>query len=136
MQPPTKDRQEPPNTNTGRRRKIDPQSLGRKNWPHLDFGLLASGAMGEDSLAVPSRPAGGHLLLWQLWEGVVSGQQGPLPGHDQRAGDPAGLLDSTHSFLPCTCRCLWGHPGAREPAGDWAWSAQERRPTPAELCAS
>lgn len=83
VQPPAKDRQEPPNTSTRRFRKIIPLSLGRKHWPHLDFGLLASGSMGEDSPTIPSRPPGSHLLLRQLWEGVVPGQQGPLPGHDQ-----------------------------------------------------
>lgn len=51
------------------------------------------------------------MSLRQLWKGTLHGRYS-VTTSDQRGGTEL-LLDSTRSFPPCVCRCLWGDP--REP---------------------
>lgn len=79
--------------------EILPQSLGRKPCPHLDFGLLASRAVGGHIPAVSSRPAGGHLFLRWLLKGILHRRARPPP-LSKRAGWGRSGPTWLHAQLP------------------------------------
>lgn len=119
VQPHAKDRQEPPRSwKALQRSSPEPQE---ESLPTLGFGLLASGAVGEDTPAVSGRPAGVMCPSGSFGKGHCTGRYSVTTS---RVG-PSGSLTPHAVSLPACVAASGEIPGNPRRPGDWVWKAQK-----------
>lgn len=103
--------------------KILPQNFGRKPCPHLGFGLLASGAAGEDTPEVSGRPVEVMCPSGSFGKGHCTGDTLSRPATS--GVGPSCSLTPLAASLPVCVVASGEIPGSPGRPGDWVWKAQK-----------